>query len=315
MAVVIVFEVKKSKKILFFHFFDLIADLDAKENLMANRPVFESKTTYPYYVQRDVEFVWVAGMSAVQKRKCALSLHDAYHRIFPDRNVLEASTKSTEPLGLALSPFNLKLFVPSLNRMVPEEVVYHAAKVFEHGGPYLDLYDAIPSAAKHDVRLKDSGRIIAFHFEGRDFPTQPKELFSAWLYIRALLDNKDLLEQICEYDAFTDIEFNPKHSIACQARALAIAVGLRRSGQIEKVRDFKSFLSLMMPPKSEPEKKAPVAVEIPSVSVGDKLDHVVFGVGEVLSADGDRAIVRFADGSEKKMGITFLFRNELVKKC
>ena len=32
-----------------------------------------------------------------------------------------------------------------------------------------------------------------------------------------------MLEQLDQYDCFTDIEFNPKKSLACQARSAALA--------------------------------------------------------------------------------------------
>lgn len=44
------------------------------------------------------------------------------------------------------------------------------------------------------------------------------------------------------YDSFTDIEFNPQRSINCQARAVAIYVGLVRNSRIndalKSVHDF-----------------------------------------------------------------------------
>ena len=42
-----------------------------------------------------------------------------------------------------------------------------------------------------------------------------------------------MAEEILNYDAFTDIEFNPKKSLNCQAKAAAIFVGLSRAGLIE----------------------------------------------------------------------------------
>ncbi len=45
------------------------------------------------------------------------------------------------------------------------------------------------------------------------------------------------------YEAFTDIEFNPNKSINCQARSVAIAVGLKKAGILEKcISDEKVFL-------------------------------------------------------------------------
>jgi type I restriction enzyme M protein len=43
-----------------------------------------------------------------------------------------------------------------------------------------------------------------------------------------------LSEEILEYDAFTDIEFNHEKSINCQARSAAIFVSLSRLGKLEE---------------------------------------------------------------------------------
>ncbi len=59
-----------------------------------------------------------------------------------------------------------------------------------------------------------------------------KTFFYDWLYIHTLVqeENAALAEGILAYDAFTDIEFNPKRSINCQAEAAAIFVSLSRQG-------------------------------------------------------------------------------------
>ena len=46
--------------------------------------------------------------------------------------------------------------------------------------------------------------------------------------------NKELIQEIldCGYNAFTDIEYNPKKSINCQAQALAIGISLIKNKQI-----------------------------------------------------------------------------------
>lgn len=62
---------------------------------------------------------------------------------------LEISTKSEEPLGRKLSAFHL-----TLNHYALENV-FQSAKVFENGGPYLDLLNVAPREAKHDERLKN----------------------------------------------------------------------------------------------------------------------------------------------------------------
>ena len=56
---------------------------------------------------------------------------------------------------------------------------------------------------------------------------EPKTSFYDWLYIRTLyLNYRDVINEIKDYKVFTDIEFNPKKSINCQARTCAILVSL-----------------------------------------------------------------------------------------
>lgn len=74
---------------------------------MANRPFFVPKSTGPVFVAEvSLEFTWVPGMAASQKRKNVVSLHKAAFQRGYDP-VLEISTKSQLPLGEALSTFNL----------------------------------------------------------------------------------------------------------------------------------------------------------------------------------------------------------------
>lgn len=200
---------------------------------MAQRPVFFTRQRAPYYGISQVDFVYNSGFAPSQKWKNIDAIHDAYRKANPGQKVLEISSKSTQPGGVELSAFNLKIFVPSLGKAVPVECAYQASKVFRCGGPYLDLLEASPRDAKRDERLKNSGELVGFRFEGEDFPTAPLTFFYNYLYIRALMDNEDLAKIVLEHDAFTDIEFNPNKSLACQARAAAIYAGLYRKGLLD----------------------------------------------------------------------------------
>ena len=67
-------------------------------------------------------------------------------------------------------------------------------------------------------------------------------------------ERQDLAEKICDYNAFTDIEFNPEKSINCQARSAAIFVSLCACGLIKKAlrspQEFKTVVyeEKMLPP-------------------------------------------------------------------
>lgn len=212
---------------------------------MAQRPVFVPRKSKPYVNVFNPEFVWNSGLSPTQKKKNITALHDAFHLGFPDMRVLEISSKSAEQLGISLSAFNLKKFVPSLGKSVPVECIFQGSKVFASGGPYTDLYTATSRQAKGDPRLKSSGMLRSFRFEDRDYPLTPTTVFYDWLYIIALLENPELAQELLAYDAFTDIEFNPNKSLNCQARAAAQFVALSRENLIEQCRDFDSFLKLI----------------------------------------------------------------------
>jgi hypothetical protein len=178
-----------------------------------------------------IEFQWFAGMSVSQKQKSIVSLHEATRKRLGDTNILEISSKSKEPLGVQLSAFNLK--VPLDNRLVAVEVAFQAGKVFEKGGPFLDLLDGTSRDAKGDVRLQASGRLIGFTLSGESWPLTPRTAFYDWIYLRALVANPDLAEQLLEYQAFTDIEFNPEKSLNCQARTAALYVSLHQECILE----------------------------------------------------------------------------------
>ena len=198
---------------------------------MAKRPVYHSVLHKPFFIESMVEFEYFSGFSISQKRKSIESLHKAYADESKD-SVLEVSSKSPELLGVELSAFNLLGIAYGGKYSI--ESIFQSSKVFEKGGPYLDLLDKYQEGiTKKDMRLRNSGKIVGFNLEGKDYPTTPKTLFYDWIYINALHSNSQLREQVKVYQDFTDIEFNPKKSINCQARSVAIYVGLCLSNQIE----------------------------------------------------------------------------------
>ena len=212
---------------------------------MAARPVFAAGIKRPGADVYMTEFTWNSGLSVSQKQKNIVALHDAFARRFPQRRVLEISSKSLQPLGVKLSAFNLTKYVPALGKEVPVECVYQGSKVFAAGGPYQDLYTATARQAKGDPRLSESGMLRKFTFDGKDFPLNPTSAFYNWLYISALREHPELAAEVLAYDAFTDIEFNPARAFSCQAQAAAIFVSLHRQGLLEQCDSFEAFVSLV----------------------------------------------------------------------
>ncbi len=193
---------------------------------MAKRPVYVPNKDGKLAVSEiEVEFRWFPGMAKSQKQKSIASLHEASEK----RNIsplLEISSKSDQELGVKLSAFNLFITTKKQKRTFSVESAFQGSKVFEKGGPYVDLFEKTSREAKKDIRLKESGNLLKFIFFNREFPLKPRTLFYDWLYINALHQNEELAEQVLQYAGFTDIEFNPKKSINCQAFSAALYVSL-----------------------------------------------------------------------------------------
>lgn len=134
-----------------------------------------------------------------------------------------------------------------LEREFSLECAYQASKVFELGGPYVDLLDAPSIDAKRDPRLTRSGRLVGFRFFGVDWELEPKTAFYDWLYINALHKQPALAEEVISYRAFTDIAFNPEKSVNCQAYAAALYASLRGRGLLtaDVLKDKCAFLSIV----------------------------------------------------------------------
>lgn len=201
---------------------------------MAKRPYFMiSDTTDKFYKEFSCEFEFYTGFALSQKQKSVKSLHEQILKRYPNRKILEVSRRSENPLGIALSAFNLK-FLNIDNKEYPVECVFQASKVFANGQQYYDLLYKTASEAKTDERLKNSGPLIKFSLNGNDWELEPKTYFYDFIYISALYRNKEVCKQLLEFDTFTDIEFNPQKSFNCQARSVAIAVSLLKNNLIEK---------------------------------------------------------------------------------
>lgn len=200
---------------------------------MAKRPVFIAETSGRELVRtRSVDFTWHAGMAMSRRKMSMRSLHEAAQALFPEKRILEVSRMSDTPLGEALSAFNLT--IETTDRTIPVECGFQASKVFENGGPFLDLLNASPADAKRDPRLQDSGRLTGFRFFKEEWPNEPPTAFYDWIYLNALHKQRELAEAVKQYDIFTDIAFNPEKSINCQAGAVALYVALFRRGELLK---------------------------------------------------------------------------------
>lgn len=210
---------------------------------MAKRPVFIPSFDSSVLVDtKMVDFQYHSGFAVVQKQKSITSLHEVIRNTQNVTQILEISSKSEIELGVALSAFNLMMIDKKKHQKFSVECAFQGSKVFENGGPFLDLLNATSREAKKDERLKLSGELKKFSFYGIDWALEPLTAFYDWLYINALNFNSDYHEQLLKYEAFTDIEFNPEKSINCQAYSLAMFVSLSKRNLLDKIRDPNEFL-------------------------------------------------------------------------
>ncbi|GHZ15706.1 hypothetical protein VCSRO28_3345 [Vibrio cholerae] len=184
-------------------------------------------------IEKAIDFKWHPGMAKSQKQKSVSELHSAA-KLFGINNILEISSKSLDELGILLSAFNLSFVTKRYNQQITVESAFQGSKVFKRGGPYKDLYLADSMTSKKDIRIKDSGQLVGFNFFNIEFPLIPRTYFYDWLYINALVNNPQLVEELYKFDGFSDIEFNPKKSINCQAHAAALFVSLSSAGALEE---------------------------------------------------------------------------------
>lgn len=183
---------------------------------MAERPVFFIRGGKA--VSMSCAFDWFPGFAVSQKQKSIASLHSAIRQSDSAAVPLEVSTKSGCDLGVKLSAFHLRLCGHTL------ENVFQSAKVFADGGPYPELMDVPPREARRDPRLRESGPLRAFWYQGEAFPLLPKTAFYDYIYLQAVRESLTAaeLDGLRRYTHFTDIEFNPARSINTQARTAAL---------------------------------------------------------------------------------------------
>ena len=90
-----------------------------------------------------------------------------------------------------------------------------------------------------DIRL---GRLVAFVRDDVEWPLEPKTAFYDYIYVSALVENFGHGLDLSEYQWFTDIEFNPKKSLNCQARAVAIYKLIQEKATFEVLNNKESWI-------------------------------------------------------------------------
>ena len=207
----------------------------------ATRPVFVPDASGVLVREELIPFTWHPGMALAQVQRSLDSLHEeaAITGLTP---LLEVSTRSRNPLGVRLSAFRLRLHTTATSEPVTVEAAFQSSKLFEgigNLGHLLTWEDgrAIKAAVGEyrDVPLE------GFLFEGTRWELSPTTAFYDYLYLRALCDTfsaePDLRDSLDEFTGFTDIAYNPKKSLNCQARSCALFVAL---GGLEPVQELVS---------------------------------------------------------------------------
>jgi hypothetical protein len=223
---------------------------------MAERPVYIPAPESPQLVEeRFFTIKWSPGFALSQKEKNIEALHAAAKArgLSP---LLEISSKSSLKTGRHMSAFHMTADTKELGP-IKLELAFQGSKVFEHGGPFTDLYmkgDKEIGEAKRDSRLRESGRLTGFRFEGVDFPLEPKTAFYDWLYCSFLSKHRDWAVSLYKYAGFTDVEFNPHRSINCQARSAALFLSLMKREQLdEALKSPLDFVRVLTDSKYRPQ--------------------------------------------------------------
>nr|WP_317199835.1 hypothetical protein [uncultured Psychrobacter sp.] len=216
-----------------------------EHNAVEQKPVFMPRVNSDNLVKTDmVRVERHVGFASRQKKKSINDLHQVIRKKYGFSNVLEMSSKSGNKLSFLLSPLSLQLTDEDSGGQYSVENIFQASKVFERGGPFTDLLTAAPRQAKKDERLHHSGQLIGYNDFGMEWGIEPLTVFYDWLYINALKQNTQLHDEVMQYQAFTDITFNPKKSIHCAAYSLAMFVALSKRELLDKVEDAGTFYDL-----------------------------------------------------------------------
>lgn len=177
-----------------------------------------------YYIEngkitgRNVRFEWFHGLSDQQKQHSIASLHHIIAELDKTSVPLEISTNGTDPLGVKLSAINLKLDGYAM------ENVFWSSMIFEKGGPFRELLNVRSKATIPDRRIRESGEIIGFNYDGKDFPVEPRTLFYDYICIKAVKQSltADEIKRISEFTHFTNVDFDPYKSNSTHAKSIAI---------------------------------------------------------------------------------------------
>lgn len=200
---------------------------------MAKRIYFIAKPSYRgLIVEKNIQYEHFRGESQKQKNRSIHAMHHAIKAMESGGKILDVSKNSNEPLGRELSSVNL--IYEGKSGAYPVMNIFQSAKIFDGGGPFTDLLLENPRVSSKDKRLKDSGRLLGFHFEGEPYSLTPRHYFFDWIYVNALYQKKKLHEVVTAYDMITDVDYNMNSMFASSARACAYFISLYHADLLEE---------------------------------------------------------------------------------
>lgn len=211
---------------------------------MANRIVYYVDKNNNYK-NKNIEFHWFPGFAVSQKQKSIMNLHQNFWLSDPEYKIIEISSASENPIGIAASAFNLK--VKSRRSIYTVEQLFQSSKVFEKSGKQIQLLTMSSADARNFNKKRNrDDKLIYFDLFDKTFPLEPKNYFYNWLYINSLMNSQTLAKDIIKFDAFTDINANPSYTINTQAEACSIFVSLYRKKQLKQaLKNRKAFLQIV----------------------------------------------------------------------
>lgn len=168
-----------------------------------------------------------------RQRREVDSLHERFKYYRPDFKMLEISSISREPLGVAVSAANLRDPRGNLT-----EAVYLGSRVYEQG-QLEHLYHASSTVeAMRITKASEHNMFSSYNWYGKAVPTNPLTLMKYWIWCDAVYNQKDLMNQIVEYDAFTNYFCNTsKDYFGTYPEAAALFVTLYRNGILDTAMD------------------------------------------------------------------------------
>lgn len=147
---------------------------------------------------------------------------------------LDVSTKGLDPLGNALSAFSLR----SNNTLL--ETHYQSLKITKCDNKShpewcdIETYKHTKTVYKVKRQPKLRTGILGFDLEGKKYPLTESVHIYNYIYVKALLNNKKLIDEAKNYTFFYDSAFNYTRCYATQARAITLAILLDKLNILEK---------------------------------------------------------------------------------